>query len=183
MPSSRSRRTKTRDPRAAQHAIGVLAAGAMLACAVWLPVDAQQAPAGASGACRITGKAASAAAALPGVAIVVRTGETVKAVTSTEPDGTYRLTLPPGTYRLTAELTGFGRLERDLAIEAAPCDRTVDLPFALAPRTAPKPAASAANGTPSRGATPASAAPTAATPARGAQPPQGAAAAGRGGQN
>jgi trimeric autotransporter adhesin len=145
-----------------RHATGVIAAGAMLASAVWLPVDAQQAP--AAGACRISGKAASAAAPLPGVSIVVRAGESVKAVTSTEPDGTYRLSLPPGTYHLTADLTGFGRLERDLAIETTPCDRTVDLPFVLAPRTA-RAATPVANGGPARGSSPQPAA-----PARGAQP-------------
>src|SRR5262249_42662296 len=117
MPSSPTKRGP--ESSGWRHASGVLAAGAILAGAVSLPADARQ-PA-APGVCGAAGKAASAAGPLPGVSIVVRSGETVKAVTSTDPDGTYRLNLPPGAYHLTAELTGFGRLERDLAIEAAPC--------------------------------------------------------------
>jgi hypothetical protein len=87
--------------------LAVAAGAAAMTAAVMLPLEAQQGPA----ACRVAGRAASGAAPLPGVAIVVRSGETVKAVTSSDPDGTYHVTLPAGAYRLTAELTGFVRVE------------------------------------------------------------------------
>jgi hypothetical protein len=37
---------------------------------------------------------------------------------------------------LTAALTGFDRVERDLSTAEAPCNRSIDLPFVLAPRVA-----------------------------------------------
>jgi hypothetical protein len=145
---------------------GVLAGGLALAFAVLTPLDARQAP--AAGACRVSGRVTSGSTHLPGVAIVVSSGDAVKSVTSTEPDGSYRLSVPPGTYRLTAELMGFERAERDLAVADLPCDRTLDLTLSLAPRV-PRPAAAA---------TSASAADASATPpARsGAPQPQNTAA-------
>lgn len=108
--------------------------GAALAAILVPGLDAEQA-AGA-GACRISGKAASAATPLPGVSIVLTSGDVVKAVTSSDTDGTYHLSIAPGTYKLSAELTGFGKIERELAVDGTPCDRTVDLPLVLAPREA-----------------------------------------------
>ena len=51
---------------------------------------------GAAGACRISGRATSGTTPLPGVAMVVQAGDAVKTATSTDTDGTYRLTLPAG---------------------------------------------------------------------------------------
>src|SRR5690242_1557709 len=77
--------------------------------------------------CRISGVARGAGVALPGVAISVVAGDTVRTASATQGDGSYRMSVPPGTYRLRAELTGFDRLERDLVIAAPPaCDQSVD---------------------------------------------------------
>ena len=108
------------------------AAAAALGLTVILPLSAQQ----AAPACRISGRALSGTDALPGVSLVAYVGETVKTATSTDTDGTYRLTLAPGTYRLTAELTGFEPVRRDVTVGDAACDQTLDLPFALAKPTA-----------------------------------------------
>ena len=76
------------------------AAGAILAVPLTPALDAQQSA--APGACRISGKAASTATPLPGVSIVLTAQGSVKAVTSTDIDGTYHVTIPAGTYTLTA---------------------------------------------------------------------------------
>ena len=76
----------------------------------------------------------SGATPLPGVSVLVRTGDTVKTATSTDPDGTYHLGLAAGSYEMTAELMGFTRLARSITIGAAPCDQTIDFQLALAPR-------------------------------------------------
>ncbi len=102
----------------------------MLAVPLTPALDAQQAA--APGACRVSGKAASTATPLPGVSIVLSAQGSVKAVTSTDTDGTYHLTIPAGPYKLTAELTGFGTIERDVTLDGTPCARTIDLPLALA---------------------------------------------------
>ncbi len=126
------------------------AAGALLAVPLTPALDAQQAA--APGACRISGKAASTATPLPGVSIVLAAEGSVKAVTSTDTDGSYHVTIPAGTYRLTAELTGFGTVERDVTLDGAPCERTVDLPLALAlakrGASAPSPATAGRGGAP-----------------------------------
>src|SRR5262245_53194166 len=150
---------------------GIVALGVSFAFAVLLPLEAQQSATAC--ACRITGRAISGTTALPGVSIVVLNGgDTVKAVTSTNPDGTYRLNVPPGAYRLRAELTGFDHVERELAIDAAPCDRTIDLSLTLAPR-GPRPAPATAAASPLPGAPPA-AAPSSAASGRGGQAASGA---------
>ena len=79
-------------------------------------LDAQQAP----GACRISGRATSGGTALPGVSMVVRSGDAVKTATSSDTDGTYRLSLPAGAYRVTAELTGFETVARELTVGELP---------------------------------------------------------------
>lgn len=120
----------------------VPASAAALASGLWVPVVADQAGA----ACRVAGRAASGATPLPGVSVVAKIGDAVRAATSTEQDGTYTLTLPAGAYRLSADLTGFGRLDRDLSLEGSACDQKVDLQLALTPKSA-----SAAAPVPSRG--------------------------------
>jgi hypothetical protein len=142
----------------------------MLALAVMNPLDAQQAPAGV---CRITGRATSGTTPLPGVAIAVKSGDTVKGVTSTETDGGFGMTLTPGAYSIAAELTGFSRAQQTVTIPAdGNCSQVVNFSLTLAPR-APLPAAP--RGTPQATAPAAGAAPG----ARGAGAPP-AAAGGRG---
>ncbi len=149
----------------------------MLVGGLLLPLDAQQAP--PSGPCHVTGRSLSATTALPGVSIVIKAGETVRAVTSTNADGTYRVSIAPGTYRVTAELTGFDRVERDLAVTGPPCDRAFDLPLTLAPRVPRPPAAPATTSPAGTTTAPAAAAATGGAPAAAAR---GGRAAGPGAQ-
>ena len=122
--------------------IAVVAASvALFTLSLTLDLDAQ-AP---GPACRITGTVTSNRTPLPGVAIVVRAGETVAGVTSTALDGRYELQIPAGAYSLSADLTGFTRAERGVD----GCPQAVDLELTLAPRTAapsatPAPAAAPA---------------------------------------
>jgi hypothetical protein len=96
-------------------------------------LDAQQAA--APGSCRITGRAVSGATPLPGVSVIVRSGEAVKTATSTDTDGTYRLMVPAGAYRVAAELTGFDAVARDITVGTPPCAAAaVDFQLALSPR-------------------------------------------------
>ena len=97
-----------------------------------------------TGVCRVSGRAVSGATPLPGVSVLVRSGDALKTATSTDPNGTYRLTLPAGTYEVAAELTGFARIARPVTIGAPPCDQTVDFQLALAPRVAPQPSSAGA---------------------------------------
>src|SRR5262245_12111646 len=95
------------------------------------PVDAWQQ---AEGSCRITGRALSGSAPLPGVSVLVKSAGAVKTATSTDPDGTYRVALTFGTYDLAAELTGFTSVSRSITVAGTPCDQTIDFQLTLAPR-------------------------------------------------
>jgi trimeric autotransporter adhesin len=110
-----------------------------------------------AGSCRISGRAMAAAVPLPGVAVLVRTGDAVKAATSTDTDGAYRLNVPPGTYEVTVELMGFDTTMRTLNVpqEAVTqsCVQTIDFPMALAPR-APRTASTTPAPSPSTAAAP-----------------------------
>ena len=151
-PLSGSRR-ETLDRPAAELARAVravlIAASGALAVGSGI-IDAQQpAPAGS---CRVSGRAVSAGIPLPGVSVVVNSGGAPRAATSTDTDGTYRLTVPSGTYQVSAELTGFDRAARDLTLAAsAPCDQTMDFQLAVTKRSAP---AGAAGGQRGRGGQP-----------------------------
>jgi len=106
--------------------------------------------------CRVSGRATSGGRALPGVALVVKSGDRIVAATSTEIDGTYRVSLPPNaTYQLGAELTAFAPVAREITIGPLPCaDTTADLTFTLASRV-PGAARSAGAPTPAPVTTPA----------------------------
>ena len=80
------------------------------------------------GACRISGRATSGGTALPGVSMVVRSGDVVKTATSSDTDGTYRLSLPAGVYRVTRSSPASRRLRASSRSGASPCDQTVDFP-------------------------------------------------------
>jgi hypothetical protein len=128
----------------------------MLALALMNPLDAQQSP----GSCRVTGRATAGTTPLPGVSIAVKAGSSSHA-TSTESDGAYAISVAPGQYTLSAELTGFGRVERPLTVGAdGTCAQTVNLSLTLAPR---RPLTATARG-PQQAATPGAAG------GRGAQP-------------
>ena len=115
------------------------------------PVAAGQA--GARGACRIEGRISSGSIPLPGVAIVLATGDTTLAATSTEPDGSFQMAVSGGTFRLQAELSGFGRLEREVVVGDGTCRQRLDLELTLLPRARTVPPAGA------RGARPGAAPP------------------------
>lgn len=117
---------------------------AVLLAAATLPVGARQATTGtqaASAACRITGKVTSGSLPLPGVTIVVRAGDQIVAVTSTEIDGRFVVTLATGReYRVTTELTAFVAADRTFTTGEVPCAVTVDLSMAIAGATLRSPA-------------------------------------------
>ncbi len=124
----------------------------------------------------MTGHASAANQPLPGVAISVKSGDTLKLATSTDAEGGYAINLTPGTYTLTAELTGFTHAEQTVTVATdSTCAQTIDLPMSLGPRQPlPAPAAAPAASTPQQSAantTPAGA-------GRGTQPASG----GRGAQ-
>ncbi|MGH9407885.1 MAG: carboxypeptidase-like regulatory domain-containing protein, partial [Vicinamibacterales bacterium] len=107
-------------------------------------------PAAASATCRVTGSVTSAGIPLPGVAITIKAGPTLRAATSTELGGAFSVPLGPGEYTLTADLTGFTRAEQTVSVLAAPsgptCGHSLNISMPLAPRTplpAPAPAAAA----------------------------------------
>jgi hypothetical protein len=149
----------------------VLLGAAALAIGPLQPIDAQQA--GSAAACRIGGRATSGPTPLPGVTVIVQADGAVKGATSTDPDGTYHVNVAAGAYRLSAQLTGFTRVERDLAVTDATCAQTVDLQLTLAPR---QPLAQTASRR-------AGAAPPASTAAQGGAGQSGAPANGRGAAN
>ena len=158
-----------RDSIPGAHVVRVAAIACAGACALaWMgPVDAWEQ---AGGSCRISGKAVSGSTPLPGVSIVFNAADAVKAATSSDPDGTYRLSVPQGTYTVTAELTGFTRVGQPLTVDAGRCDQSIDFQLTLAPRVQPAPAtkADAAPAAPGgRGAVPGTAAATGAGAQRG----------------
>jgi hypothetical protein len=132
-----------------------------------------QSPSGPT--CRVEGHVTSGRDPLPGVSIVVHTGDTLKAATSTDLDGRYTILFSPNaTYRVTAELTAFAPVDRTITLGPAPCDTTADFQLALRSRRDslnPAPAADAS--------TPAQPPPQT-TPAANAPPSDQRAAAGAG---
>src|SRR4026209_974364 len=104
--------------------VAIIAACGAMAVSWMRPVDAWQKA--VAGACRGSGRALSGTTPLPGVSLLIRTGEVVKTATSTEPDGTYHVALPAGSYEVAADLTGFTPVARSITITAAPCDQTID---------------------------------------------------------
>src|SRR5712691_10896196 len=127
----------------------VPASAMALAAGFWVPVAADQPESPV--ACRVTGRATSAGLALPGVSVIASIGDALKAATSTEPDGTYALSLPAGAYHLSADLTGFTRVDRDVSIDQSACDQKIDLQFTLTPRSAPPQAQAQPQNPPARG--------------------------------
>ena len=135
--------------------VAIIATCGALAFGFRGPLDAWQQTAGA---CRISGRATSGTQRLPGVSLLVRTAGTVKTATSTDPDGTYRISLAEGTYDISAELTGFSSASRSITVGGSSCDQTVDFQLTLAPRTpasaAGAPAPPPTSGSGRRGAPP-----------------------------
>src|SRR5688572_7246114 len=111
-------------------AVAVVIAGTVL--------GAQQAPAPA--ACTIGGTITGLGGPLPGVSITARRDDTVRSATSTDVDGTFKLTLPEASYQLTAELTGFVQTQKEVTVTREACAQTVDLTMTLTPRVAAPPA-------------------------------------------
>jgi len=87
--------------------------------------------------CRVTGRITSNGTPLPGASVVARAADAVRAVTSTDIDGSYTILFAPNaTYSVSADFTGFASAARDLTLGAPPCDQTVDFALALASRRA-----------------------------------------------
>jgi hypothetical protein len=111
------------------------------ACCAWALVEVlveAQAGAQAGARCRVEGHVRSGNVPLPGASIVVQVEDALKAATSTDVDGKYTIAFPPNaTYHVSVDLTAFARVERDIALTAAPCDTTVDFTLTLKPRSDP----------------------------------------------
>ncbi len=115
----------------------IVLAGATLPTAFAPPVQGRAGQTTEARACVLSGRAMAATRPLPGVAIVVKASGTLTAATSTDVDGTYRLTLPPGAYDVSAELTGFAMAIIPVSVaDGASCAQRLDFPLALAPRSA-----------------------------------------------
>ncbi len=136
-------------PRAWAVAVGGVVS---LALAAELPVVATgraaiaaraiQNPPSAPAGCRVTGRVEAGSQPLPGAAVVVSIGETVKAATSSGPDGTFTILFGPNaTYRVSVELTAFAAATRELVLGPVPCDTALEFQLSLRPRTELEPAA------------------------------------------
>src|SRR5262249_23788655 len=87
--------------------------------------------------CRVDGHVSSNNIPLPGVSIVVHTGDNVSAATSTGVDGRYTLSIPSGAAsHLSATFTGFTSAERDVTLDGSSCNQTIDLELAIDTRAA-----------------------------------------------
>lgn len=161
-----------------------LAAAIAASVAIAFPIHIDAARQGTpQGACRISGHATAATQPLPGVAITVKAGDTVKLETSTDGDGGYAINLTPGTYTITAELTGFTHAEQTVTVATdATCAQTVDLSMSLGPRhPLPVPTPAAAPAQTGTTPTPEPSAASTANPGGRGTPPAGT-ASGRGTQ-
>jgi hypothetical protein len=126
---------------------------------------------------------------LPGVAVLIKTGDKLKAATSTDLEGKVLMLFDPNSsYHLSAQLTAFATGEQDLTTGPAPCDSTVAFDLALRPKDEPLAAAAQpapATATPPAPGQPATAAagqPPAATAPAGQATTSAPAAAGRSGR-
>jgi hypothetical protein len=122
--------------------IGVTAAAAG-AVALAAVLHAQEpAPKG----CLVSGRVANGDRPLPGASVIARSSGVSAAVTSTDLDGSYVLSLAPGRYQVEIELSRFVPVERELTVAPPSCDAMMDVSLVLvsrAPATmlaaAPKP--------------------------------------------
>src|SRR6478736_2659242 len=90
-----------------------------------------------SAGCRVTGIVTSGTTPLPGVAIVVRVGEAVRAATSTDTDGKFAILFGPNaSYRVSADMMAFAPVEQELTLSGVPCDTTLNFQLSLRQRTA-----------------------------------------------
>jgi trimeric autotransporter adhesin len=106
--------------------------------------------------CRVTGTVKAGATPLPGAAVVVTVGDTIKAATSSGLDGKFTILFGPNaTYHVAVSLMSFTKVERDLTLGAVPCDTTLEFDLSLKPRGELAPAAAPAEAvaeTPTSGA-------------------------------
>src|SRR5215470_14455100 len=123
----------------------IVAALVMLLGSASPRLSAQVSAAGTALRCRVTGRAVSGGAPLPGVSIVVRGDGAVKAATSTDLDGTYTMLFAPdAAYDVSAELPGFSPINREVTFGAAPCDRSLDFQLTLKSKDQATPASAPA---------------------------------------
>ena len=157
--------------------VAAFVCAAQLSLVAGPPAGRQQSTPPTAG-CRVSGKVLAGTEPLPGAAVVVSSGDTVKAVTSSGADGTFTILFGPNaTYHVTVELTAFARAERDLTLGAVPCDTSFNVQLTLRPRSEPIPQAAtegAGSSTPTAQAGPAPTAeqPSPTTVARSGNGPQ-----------
>jgi hypothetical protein len=87
--------------------------------------------------------------------VTAREGELVRALSSTDLDGAYRIALAPGHYAVRIELAAFAPVERQVSLAAGECEVKLDAEMMLASRapggSLPPPPAPSAVATPTRG--------------------------------
>jgi hypothetical protein len=106
-----------------------------LAAATAFAVPLLAAPQTPTGSCAITGHVLAGTTPLPGVAIIAKAGGVVKAATSSDTDGSYKLLVPAGaTYQLSGELTAFSTFQRDVTVAAVSCDTSIEMALKFAPK-------------------------------------------------
>jgi hypothetical protein len=129
-----------------------------LAAALWPALPFAQSTSG----CVVGGVVTSGRIALPGVVVSLLDAQgQSRDTSSTGVDGAFTLRIPgEGQYTLKAELVAFAPVVRDLSIDAANCQRRVDLTMTLASR-APQAAAPGAGGVVSAPSAPPASAPSA----------------------
>jgi hypothetical protein len=134
------------DARRVTRLTAIVLSGALACAFAAQPVQGRMQQPPPAGSCQLTGRASAGTTPLPGVAVLVLVGGAVKAATSTDTDGTYRLTVPAGRYELSAELTGFDPVVKPITMgeAATPCRQAVDFQLSLAPRVPRAPAGSVA---------------------------------------
>ena len=120
---------------AAVLACALLGVGRLMAADATPAQQTNQARPPAAG-CRVTGTVTAGTTPLPGVAIVVRVGDAVKAATSTDTDGKFAILFGPNaTYRVSAEMMAFAPVEQELTLGGLPCDTTLSFQLSLRQRT------------------------------------------------
>ena len=104
-----------------------VAVAAVAACALaqW-PLEAQQQdvtkPATPGRPCRVRGVVESGGMPLPGASVTARDGDRVVAVTSTDVDGSYVLSVAPGSYIVRVELSAFASTDQAVTLGQPPCE-------------------------------------------------------------
>ena len=121
----------------AHHSIALAALGLLVA--TQYPIAATQVsgpqPALAPRPCRVSGVVRGEGMGLPGATVTVLDTEVVRAVTSSDVDGHYAISLAPGGYELRIELAAFVTLGRRITMSPLSCQTAADFDMTLTSRS------------------------------------------------